>query len=129
MIRLALITVTRNRKGKPVRASRTIDGESFAVGRGTQCAVYLPDPRVALEHAKIAVVETDLERRIRWIYNTRLDVRDREVVGKTASEIGEALGISEWTAVYHLDRIKKRFGLSKRHQMVIRAMSLGLIAA
>jgi len=32
--------------------------------------------RVALEHAKIAVVETDLERRIRWIYNTRLDVRD-----------------------------------------------------
>jgi LuxR family quorum-sensing transcriptional regulator LasR len=50
-------------------------------------------------------------------------------IGKTASEIGEALGISEWTAVYHLDRIKKRFGLSKRHQMVIRAMSLGLIAA
>lgn len=53
MIRLALITVTRNRKGKPVRASRTIDGESFAVGRGTQCLVYLPDPRVALEHGTI----------------------------------------------------------------------------
>jgi PAS domain S-box-containing protein len=43
--------------------------------------------RVALEHANIAVVETDLERRIRWIYNTRLDSGDGGLIGKRASEI------------------------------------------
>ena len=52
-MKLVIISVTRNRKGQPVRAARTIEGESFAVGRGTRCAVYLPDARVALEHATI----------------------------------------------------------------------------
>ena len=52
-MKVVIVTVTRNRKGQPVRAARTIEGESFAVGRGTQCAVHLPDPRVALEHATI----------------------------------------------------------------------------
>ena len=52
-MRLLIITVTRNRKGQAVRAERTIEGESFAVGRGTKCAIHLPDPRVALEHATI----------------------------------------------------------------------------
>ncbi|HZS39989.1 MAG TPA: ATP-binding protein [Polyangia bacterium] len=48
--------------------------------------------RIALEHANIAVVETDLERRIRWAYNTRLDSSDGRLIGKTASEVlgGEA---------------------------------------
>ncbi len=52
-MKLLLVTVTRNRKGQAVRAARTLDGESFAVGRGTPCPVHLPDPRVALEHATI----------------------------------------------------------------------------
>ena len=43
--------------------------------------------RVALEHANIAVVENDLERRIRWIYNTRLACSPTALIGKTASEI------------------------------------------
>ena len=50
---LALITVTRNRKGQAVRVTRMIEGESFAIGRGAQCIIHLPDPRVALEHATI----------------------------------------------------------------------------
>jgi predicted CXXCH cytochrome family protein len=52
-MKLHLVTVSRNRKGRPVRAARTLEGESFAVGRGSQCAVHLQDPRVALEHATI----------------------------------------------------------------------------
>jgi PAS domain S-box-containing protein len=51
--------------------------------------------RVALEHANIAVVETDLERRIRWLYNTRLEVPDSALLGKTASEVlGPQMGAS-----------------------------------
>jgi PAS domain S-box-containing protein len=49
--------------------------------------------RRALEDAKVAVVETDLERRLRWLYNTRLDARDGEFIGKTASElVGSEMG-------------------------------------
>ena len=54
-MKLLLITVTRNRKGQPVRAARTIEGDTFAVGRATSCPIYLPDPRVALQHATIFV--------------------------------------------------------------------------
>ena len=54
-MRLSLITVTRSRKGLPVRAARTIEGESFELGRATSCPIYLPDPRVALLHATIFV--------------------------------------------------------------------------
>jgi pSer/pThr/pTyr-binding forkhead associated (FHA) protein len=52
-MRLVIVSVTRNRKGQPVRVARTLDGESFAGGRGARCEVHLPDPRVALEHATI----------------------------------------------------------------------------
>jgi len=53
--------------------------------------------RVALEHANISVFETDLELRMRWIYNARLGVPERELIGKTASEIfgGEAVDQDE----------------------------------
>jgi len=54
-MKLLLVTVTRNRKGLPVRAARTIEGESFALGRATSCPIYLPDPRVALLHATVFV--------------------------------------------------------------------------
>src|SRR5258708_33177076 len=53
--------------------------------------------RVALEHANIAVFETDLELRMRWIYHARLGVPESELIGKTASEIfgGEAVDQDE----------------------------------
>jgi predicted component of type VI protein secretion system len=54
-MRLALITVTRTRKGQAVRVTRVLEGDSFAIGRGAQCVIHLPDPRVALEHATIYV--------------------------------------------------------------------------
>jgi predicted CXXCH cytochrome family protein len=52
-MRILLITVTRNRKGQPVRAERSIEGDTLRLGRGTQCEIHLPDPRVALYHAAI----------------------------------------------------------------------------
>src|SRR5207248_339718 len=52
-MRILVISVTRNRKGQPVRAERIVDGEMIRLGRGTQCEIHLPDPRVALFHAAI----------------------------------------------------------------------------
>jgi PAS domain S-box-containing protein len=58
--------------------------------------------RVALEHANISVFETDLELRMRWVYNARFGVPETELIGKTASEI-----FGGQTTV-DLDEIKRR---------------------
>ena len=83
--------------------------------------------RVALEHAKIAVVETDLQRRIRWICNTRLDVRDSELVGKTASEslgeLGAALDELQRRVVETGEGARGTFSATshgKRHHFLVR---------
>src|ERR1700693_3170703 len=52
-MRVLVISVTRNRKGAPARAERVIEGDMLRLGRGTQCEIHLPDPRVALYHAAI----------------------------------------------------------------------------
>ena len=52
-MRILVISVIRNRKGQPVRAERIVEGEMIRLGRGTQCEIHLPDPRVALFHAAI----------------------------------------------------------------------------
>ncbi len=52
-MRILVISVTRNRKGLPIRAERIVEGEMIRLGRGTQCEIHLPDPRVALFHAAI----------------------------------------------------------------------------
>jgi len=52
-MRILVITVTRNRKGQTLRSERAVEGELIRLGRGTQCEIHLPDPRVSLYHAAI----------------------------------------------------------------------------
>lgn len=56
-MKILLATITRNRKGQPARAERTLEAEAPALGRGAQCVIHLPDPRVALEHATIFMAD------------------------------------------------------------------------
>ena len=53
MIRCLLALVTRTRHGEPVRSEHAIVGESVRIGRGTDCAIHLSDPRVKYHHATI----------------------------------------------------------------------------
>lgn len=48
--------------------------------------------------------------------------------GKTSWEIGEKLGISERTAIFHLNNSARKLGVIGRRQAIARAMSLQLIA-
>jgi predicted CXXCH cytochrome family protein len=50
--------VTTNRRGQPQRDERRVAGPVLTIGRGTQNQIHLPDARVALNHARIAVAET-----------------------------------------------------------------------
>jgi len=47
--------------------------------------------------------------------------------GKTAWELGAILGISERTAVLHVNNAMHKLGCNSKHQAVLKAMRLGLI--
>ncbi len=47
--------------------------------------------------------------------------------GKTAWEVGAILGISERTAVSHLNNAMRKLGCVNKHQAVLKALRLGLI--
>lgn len=53
MIHCLLIKITTNSRNLPVRSYHTITAEEMTFGRGAECTVHLPDPRIAMHHAVI----------------------------------------------------------------------------
>ena len=47
--------------------------------------------------------------------------------GKTAWELGAILGISERTAVLHVNNAMHKLGCASKHQAVLKALRLGLL--
>ncbi len=67
------------------------------------------------------------------ITTPELTRRERECLhwaaeGKTSWEVGRLLGVSERTAIYHLQNAAKKLEVSGRQAAVARAISLGLIS-
>jgi DNA-binding CsgD family transcriptional regulator len=63
-----------------------------------------------------------------------LSRRERECLvlaarGKTAAEIGKSLAIAERTVTFHLTNARRKLGTASSPHAVVRAVSLGLIAA
>ncbi len=52
-MKILLVTQTRNKKGQAARSEQQIVADALRIGRGTDCKLFLPDPRVALHHAQI----------------------------------------------------------------------------
>lgn len=64
--------------------------------------------------------------------NTVLTARERECLkwsadGKTAWELGQILGISARTAVFHLNNAMQKLGATNKTQAIVRAVALQLI--
>lgn len=53
MIYCLLVKITRNSQDLAIREEREIAGDTLRIGRGTNCILYLPDPRINLHHASI----------------------------------------------------------------------------
>lgn len=53
MFNCLLIKITYNSRGLPVRSYRTIAAHELMLGRGAECNVHLPDPRLSMHHAVI----------------------------------------------------------------------------
>lgn len=56
-----------------------------------------------------------------------LEVLHWTMEGKTAWEVGTILGISERTAVLHVNNAMHKLGCTSKHQAVLKALRLGLI--
>lgn len=52
-MKIRVASITRSRQGQPVRAERIVDADAVTIGRAAGSTLYLPDPRIALEHAQI----------------------------------------------------------------------------
>ncbi len=88
--------ITVNRRGQEQREMRRVAGPAISIGRGAQCQVHLPDPRVALHHALITVSESGatieaepgrIQVNGRPVDGTRLAVGDRIEVGPYLVEV------------------------------------------
>ena len=53
MIHCLFIKITHNSRGLPVRSYRTLAIDEVTIGRGAECTIHLPDPRIAMHHAVI----------------------------------------------------------------------------
>lgn len=74
-----------------------------------------------------------LHRTARLPAGPALSPREREclqwlVVGKSGSEIGEILGISDLTVTQHLKSAMRKLGVYNRVHLAVRAVALGLVA-
>ena len=89
------------------------DLQLFAVhAQDTAMRVLVPE-RLQPERPKLSPRELDS---LRWTME-----------GKTAWEVGAILGITERTAVLHLNNAMRKLGSVNKHQAVLKALRLGLI--
>ncbi len=58
-MRLLLAHLVQNKNGQFARTDEVIESEAILIGRGTDCKLHLPDPRVGLHHATIQKSATD----------------------------------------------------------------------
>jgi DNA-binding CsgD family transcriptional regulator len=98
----------------PTELQRIVaDLQLFAV-HAQDAAVRLLVP-LALQPERPALTPRELEA-LRWTME-----------GKTAWEVGAVLGISERTAVLHVNNAMHKLGCVNKHQAVLKALRLGLI--
>src|SRR5271168_1775905 len=106
-MRCLLVQVTRTRRGQPIRDARLIEGDELTIGRGAECSINLPNPRVNLHHATLKsssdgrlTIEADNEpisvngryvRHARLRPDTRISIGPYEMI----VELGGAEGYPE----------------------------------
>jgi DNA-binding CsgD family transcriptional regulator len=99
---------------QPSELTRMVaDLQLFAVhAQDTALRLFLPAERL-VEAPSLTPRELDA---LRWTME-----------GKTAWEVGSILGISERTAVLHIQNAMRKLGSVNKHQAVLKALRLGLI--
>lgn len=112
-----MLGVDRNEAlpSEPSTLTRIVaDLQLFAVhAQDAALRLFVPPGFIAAERPKLTPRELEA---LRWTME-----------GKTAWEVGTILGISERTAVLHLQNAMHKLDASNKHQAVLKALRLGLI--
>jgi DNA-binding CsgD family transcriptional regulator len=99
----------------PDQLSRTIaDIQLLAVHANEAAANITPDPTIPKDVPRLSVREVEA---LKWTMD-----------GKTAWEVSRLLGVSEGTAVKHLNSAQQKLDCVNKHQAVIKAIKLGIIS-
>jgi DNA-binding CsgD family transcriptional regulator len=121
-------------------AMHMTEGRHFMIGVDREQALpteperltrLVADLQLFAVHAQDAALRLFAPGR-RLIENPRLTPRELEALrwtmeGKTAWEVGAILGISERTAVLHLQNAMHKLDVVNKHQAVLKALRMGLI--
>jgi DNA-binding CsgD family transcriptional regulator len=94
----------------------------------------MADLQLLAVHAQDAAVRLLLDEAQRKLDLPRLTAREREVLhwtseGKSSWEVGVILGTSEHTVNFHLRNLMAKLDVTSKHQAVLKALSLGLLAS
>jgi DNA-binding CsgD family transcriptional regulator len=81
----------------------------------------------ALDAAMRVLVPTNASLDLPSLTPRELEALRWTMDGKTAWEVGSILGITERTAVLHLNNAMRKLGCVNKHQAVLKALRLGLI--
>jgi DNA-binding CsgD family transcriptional regulator len=98
----------------PAELTRTVAEVQLFAAHAQEGAARIVVPDT--ESGALALTARELET-LRWTME-----------GKTAWEVGRVLGISEQTAARHLHHATRKLDCVNKHQAVLRALRLGLIA-
>lgn len=82
----------------------------------------------ALDAAMRVLVVTPAQEKLPSLTPRELEALRWTMDGKTAWEVGSILGISERTAVLHINNAMHKLEAVNKHQAVLKALRLGLIA-
>jgi LuxR family quorum-sensing system transcriptional regulator SolR len=111
----------------------------FSVARDKALDLEGQDLAALIGHAQMlasvlhhAVFRIELPKLLLPEGNTILTARERECLkwaadGKTAWEIAQILGITERTAVFHVNNVVQKLGASNKTQAIVRALALNLL--
>jgi DNA-binding CsgD family transcriptional regulator len=81
----------------------------------------------ALDAAMRVLVPTEASQDMPSLTPRELEALRWTMDGKTAWEVGSILGITERTAVLHLNNAMRKLGCVNKHQAVLKALRLGMI--
>jgi LuxR family quorum-sensing system transcriptional regulator SolR len=119
----------RDRPGFKGVFSLARDGPLEVTGKDLSALIGDVQILACLVHAAVMRIEVPA-----LVPQVTVDLTDREREclrwagdGKTAWEIGQILGISERTAVFHLNNSVGKLGATNKTQAIVNAISLGLL--
>lgn len=92
----------------------------------------MADLQLLAVHAQGAVLrlytpEVTLAEPLPHLTPSEVEVLRWTMQGKSAGVVGEILGLSRHTVVFHLRNAREKLGVSSKHQAVFKAANLGLI--